>query len=73
MDYDIDWGTLLATEDIPPGQLPEINRLAWLFYSLEGYGAAGEDFDFSQATHPHEVRVYQQAVLAFNFWSERLS
>lgn len=41
------------------------NALADQFYRMEGY-EAGEGFKFYEATHPHEVRCWRQAMVAYD-------
>ena len=49
----------------------EINHLANVFYKMQGYNVE-EGYDFEKAHHPQEVMVWNQALLSYNFWFERL-
>lgn len=46
-----------------------INTLAKEFYKMQGYEVK-ESYDFSRATHPHEVQVWKMALLSFHYWAE---
>lgn len=44
-----------------------INHLAREFYRIRGYQVAF-GYDFSKATHPHEVEAWHQALMSYYYW-----
>lgn len=48
-----------------------LNELAWAMYKLNGYEAK-EGYDFSKASHPQEVLMWEMANIAYDFVEQRV-